>query len=894
MLLWAAPQNSNVQNKTNPGPTDQIAISADQQDSAGNPILPRLIRLSGTILEADGTPRTGVTGVVLAVYKDKEGGAPLWTEVQNVQLDSSGHFSTLLGATTTEGLPQELFASNEGRYLAVKPEGQAEMARILMVSVPYALKAADAETLGGKPLSAFVLAPPSSTSTFPNNSAQPSGKAGVSANGAVSTTSGAQDYIAKFTDNNGTIGNSVIFESAGTIGIATTSTLGPLSVGGANPYLSNGSISSFGPSRWRLAQKPGDEANAGVIDYRNYDPNSLSINGAGTAPGNRVVRIFDNMSIGTAPATSAPLSLAGVPTAASSAYASFSGRQWHMQQIPNDEQNAGLLDYRGTDVNSFSIFGAGTAVGNRKLRLYDTVTIGTAPLTSAPLTLAGPDTPSSTTYAAISGKRLRLQINSGDEGNSGTIDYRGFDPTSLNINGAGSDASTRNVRIFDTLSVGFPAPPPHTGVAVFAGNVGINTYNPGSALDVVGSIRMFGNGNGLRFPDGSTLTSAASPSFSGNTSTQLLSVVQSGTGMAGTFTASNGSQTIYSIQNGAGIDQPNSAGVPNAIRGDSTTNSGVAAGVLGTSASYLGYGILGINLANCPPAPPKPQPDPCNAVGAYGWSANGRHGTGVWGQAAADVGDNVGVFGQALGDDGTGVFGYAPNTASTSTAVGVYGLSDAPKGTGVFGEVTSSTGTTAALYGRVTSSSGIGGQFDVATGANILVGRSGTVTPGLDPDVTQVFHVTSAGDFYGHSFNPGGADFAESVDVLGGPSRYEPGDVLMVDDSGVRRFALSNEAYSSKIAGIYSTQPGVLASLHSDSSGRPKGEVPLAVVGIVPCKVSAENGAIKAGDLLVASSKPGYAMKGTDRSKMLGAVVGKALGSLDKDTGVIEVLVSLH
>jgi hypothetical protein len=35
-------------------------------------------------------------------------------------------------------------------------------------------------------------------------------------------------------------------------------------------------------------------------------------------------------------------------------------------------------------------------------------------------------------------------------------------------------------------------------------------------------------------------------------------------------------------------------------------------------------------------------------------------------------------------------------------------------------------------------------------------------------------------------------------------------------------------------------------------------------------------------------------MKGTDRSRMLGAVIGKALGSLDKDTGVIEVLVSLH
>ena len=52
----------------------------------------------------------------------------------------------------------------------------------------------------------------------------------------------------------------------------------------------------------------------------------------------------------------------------------------------------------------------------------------------------------------------------------------------------------------------------------------------------------------------------------------------------------------------------------------------------------------------------------------------------------------------------------------------------------------------------------------------------------------------------------------------------------------------------------------------------------MAMVGRVPTKVSAENGPIHAGDLLVASSKMGYAMKGTDHDKMLGAVVGKALG----------------
>jgi hypothetical protein len=70
-------------------------------------------------------------------------------------------------------------------------------------------------------------------------------------------------------------------------------------------------------------------------------------------------------------------------------------------------------------------------------------------------------------------------------------------------------------------------------------------------------------------------------------------------------------------------------------------------------------------------------------------------------------------------------------------------------------------------------------------------------------------------------------------------------------------------------------------------------EVPLGVVGIIPTKATTENGPIAPGDLLVTSSHPGYVMKGTDRSRMVGAVVGKALQSLLAGTGKIEVLVTL-
>jgi len=139
-----------------------------------------------------------------------------------------------------------------------------------------------------------------------------------------------------------------------------------------------------------------------------------------------------------------------------------------------------------------------------------------------------------------------------------------------------------------------------------------------------------------------------------------------------------------------------------------------------------------------------------------------------------------------------------------------------------------------------------------------------------------------------------GGDYAESVDVAGDRMSYEPGDVLVIDPDSEGEFLKSVQPYSTFVTGIYSTKPGVIGRRQTSDISHAKDEVPMAMVGIVPTKVSAENGPIKAGDLLVTSSTLGYAMKGTDRSQMLGAVIGKALGHLDSGTGVIEVVVTLQ
>jgi len=208
---------------------------------------------------------------------------------------------------------------------------------------------------------------------------------------------------------------------------------------------------------------------------------------------------------------------------------------------------------------------------------------------------------------------------------------------------------------------------------------------------------------------------------------------------------------------------------------------------------------------------------------------------------------------------------------------------------GTRGDAEGATGNGVGVFGQAKSPDGIAGLFINRARGDVLAGRVSQ-----NPDV-NVFRVDGRGTVFANGgFRPFGADFAESVAVKGGPDTYAPGDLLVIDASGDRRLSLAISPYSTLVAGIYSTQPGVVASMHRVDEALPNNEVPLAVVGIVPCKVTADNGPVVPGDLLVTSSTPGYAMKGTDRGRMLGAVVGKALEPLKEGSGVIQVLVTLQ
>ena len=180
----------------------------------------------------------------------------------------------------------------------------------------------------------------------------------------------------------------------------------------------------------------------------------------------------------------------------------------------------------------------------------------------------------------------------------------------------------------------------------------------------------------------------------------------------------------------------------------------------------------------------------------------------------------------------------------------------------------------------------------------------GTATPGAKLDVNGSVKLSGVGanitfpdtTIQSTAWNGtlSGGDYAESIDVLGDRAKYEPGDVITIDISAPGKFNKSSSPYSKLVAGVYSTKPGLVGRRTTADRSDKAAEVPMAMMGIVPVKVSTENGAIEPGDLLVSASTPGYAMKATDSSRLTGAVIGKALAPLDKGSGVIEVLVSLQ
>lgn len=184
--------------------------------------------------------------------------------------------------------------------------------------------------------------------------------------------------------------------------------------------------------------------------------------------------------------------------------------------------------------------------------------------------------------------------------------------------------------------------------------------------------------------------------------------------------------------------------------------------------------------------------------------------------------------------------------------------------------------------------------YDTAVGARLAIDNAGNV--GIGTVAPGAFRLNVNGDFnctriytqaattahgVGHNFS----DIAESILTEG----VEAGDVVVIDPNSNVKAVKSNRAYDASVAGIISESP----AFYIGKDNR-KGYLPLALAGRVPCKATTENGPINRGDLLVTSSKLGYAMKGDPKKIQIGTVLGKALEPLEKGEGKITVLVTLQ
>jgi len=143
----------------------------------------------------------------------------------------------------------------------------------------------------------------------------------------------------------------------------------------------------------------------------------------------------------------------------------------------------------------------------------------------------------------------------------------------------------------------------------------------------------------------------------------------------------------------------------------------------------------------------------------------------------------------------------------------------------------------------------------------------------------------------------GGSDLSEQFEISAGNMdlRPSPGMVVSIDTDKPGTLTLSNKSYDKKVAGIISGAGGVNPGMLMGQKGTmADGVNPVALTGRVYCWADTTNGLIEPGDLLTTSDIPGHAMKVTDHAKAQGAIIGKAMTSLDKGKGLVLVLVTLQ
>jgi hypothetical protein len=356
-------------------------------------IVPRLIRFSGQINNA-----TGTVGVTFTLHKSQQDETALWIETQNVRLDSTGKYTVLLGATKSEGIPAELFASGEAQWLGIRVEGQPEQARVLLVSVPYALKAAEADTLAGHAANDFVTTDKLSSAVQQEMQQQAtstsSSTPGTGKNPSPIKGSTPTDPATNFIDNNGSQVVLVQQNGAGsgltaiaTTGLAvnaksTSTAIYGLNTGTGNTSGVEGTTSSPAGRGVYGFNTATTGTNFGVVGSANSTA-GIGVFGSNGATSGAAVGVWGSTS------STAGVALKGSETATSGSTTgvlgsvkSFSGTAAVLQNSAGGTLISGQSGSSNTEV--FSVDGSGNTTGGQ---FISTAPSGTAPLVVASQTL---------------------------------------------------------------------------------------------------------------------------------------------------------------------------------------------------------------------------------------------------------------------------------------------------------------------------------------------------------------------------------------------------------------------------------------------------------------------------------------------------------------------------
>jgi hypothetical protein len=272
-------------------------------------------------------------------------------------------------------------------------------------------------------------------------------------------------------------------------------------------------------------------------------------------------------------------------------------------------------------------------------------------------------------------------------------------------------------------------------------------------------------------------------------------------------------------------------------------------------------------------------------------ASNGGYGNGI---------TSIATYGNGLLGIGNDIYGTGILGINNAGGEAILGFTISNNGSAVVGR---NDGTYAAIRGFNTSNNGVG----VLAIANSWGATNGTALvaelEGPDAGNTAIFKANGSSvaridntgkGFFNGGTQMGGADIAEFFDVEGDLDKYEPGDVLVISENSDRKVEKSSSCYSTLVAGVYATKPGVMLTEKNAEQDATDLMVPMGVIGVIPTKVCLEGGPISRGDLLVTSSVSGVAMKADLNKVKVGQTLGKALQPFFENTvGKINVLVSV-